>query len=83
MKDLNLGKCLIDYLLDLQKRVEKDFYLWIELCSFEQGIALRFDSRKDNWHCRFLIKNDLEELTTIEERLYFMYKDYLKGKENE
>ena len=37
MSDLNLGKGLIDYLLDLQQKVEKDFYLWIELCGFEKA----------------------------------------------
>lgn len=79
MEDLNLGKGLIDYLLDLQKRVEEDFYLWIELDSFEKAIALRFDSRKDNWHCKFLIKRDLEELTTIEDRLNIMYNEHKKG----
>lgn len=79
MNNLNLSEGLIDYLLDLQKRVEKDFYLWIELDSFAKGIALRFDSRRDNWHCRFIIKNDLEELITIEDRLRFMYDEYKKG----
>ncbi len=79
MEDLNLGKGLINYLLDLQKRVEEDFYLWIELDSFEKAIALRFDSMKDNWHCRFLIKRDLEELTTIEDRLNIMYNEHKKG----
>lgn len=79
MKDLNLGKGLVNYLLDLQKRVEEDFYLWIELDSFEKAIVLRFDSRKDNWHCKFLIKDNLEELTTIEDRLNIMYDEYKKG----
>ena len=81
MEDLNLGKGLINYLLDLQKRVEKDFYLWIELDPFIKSIVLRFDSRKDNWHCRFAIQNDLEELTTIEDRLKIMYKEYKKENE--
>lgn len=81
MEDLNLSKDLINYLLYLQQKVEKDFYLWIELCSFEKAIALRFDSRKDNWHCKFIIRNDLEELTTIEDRLKIMYKEYKKENE--
>lgn len=79
MKDLNLGKGLVNYLLNLQKRVEKDFYLWIELDPFAKSIVLRFDSRKDNWHCKFLIKDNLEELTTIEDKLNIMYNEHKKG----
>ena len=82
MNDLNLSKNFINYLLDLQEKVKDNFYLWIELDVFGKCIVLRFDSRT-SWHCRFPIQGDLEELTTIEERLYFMYDEYLKSKGNE